>query len=150
MSVLKQVAILVYRYLKSCLDYFLYKPIKSTIGMRKYKSRGTKFYLCLDDFRTKYQSKEDTECLCNAIGVIIRHAKEHEGNNYCSLHLDQNYKRGCIDISIPKSMPQVLEKFNSMRKISLQHSPHKYIMHGKRGSKQLVSNDTLHLLPKKA
>ena len=98
---LKQAAILAYRHLKNSLEPFGYEPIQGTVGLWNYRTKPTKFCLCVDDFGIKYQSKEDADHLCNAIGTNFRYTVDREGKNYCGLYLDWNYKLGYVDISMP-------------------------------------------------
>ena len=54
MPQLKQVAILAYQHLKSCLERFGYELIEGKVGLWHYKTRLTKFCLCIDNFGIKY------------------------------------------------------------------------------------------------
>ena len=51
---LKQAALLVYEHLKNSLEPYGYHPVKGIIRLWEYKTRLTKFYLCVDDFGIKY------------------------------------------------------------------------------------------------
>ena len=84
---LKQVALLAYEHLKNSLEPYGYHPVKGTIGLWEYKTRPTKFCLCIDDFGIKYWSKEDADYLCNAIGTNFRYTIDPEGKNYYRLTL---------------------------------------------------------------
>ena len=148
---LKQAAILAYRHLKNCLEPFGYEPIKGTVGMWHHKSRPTKFCLCVDDFGIKYWSKKDAEHLCEAIGSNFRYTVDYEGKNYCGLNIQWNYKRGYVDIEMPKAIPAALKKLNYTPKVSPQYSPHRHIpiIYGEKGSQQMVDTKHSPLLPKK-
>ena len=147
---LKQAAILAYKHLKNCLQPFGYEPIPGTVGMWHHKTRPTKFCLCVDDFGIKFWSKEDADHLCNSIGKNFRYTVDKEGKDYCGLHLDWNYKRGYVDISMPKSIPDALKKLHYSPKVSPQYSPHKHtpIIYGKKGAQQMASNNHSQYLPK--
>ena len=62
---LKEKAILAYEYLENILKPYRYKLIPETIRLWKYKTRLIKFFLYTDDFGIKYQSKQNTDHLCN-------------------------------------------------------------------------------------
>ena len=109
---LKQAAILVFEHLKSCLEPFRYELIKGTVGLWHYKTRAINFCLCISNFGIKYLSKSDTEHLFNTIGKNFRFIVNYKGNNYCRLTLKWNYKLGYADISMPKSIPEILKKLN--------------------------------------
>ena len=51
---LKQAAILVYEYLKNCLELFGYELISGIIGLWHHKIRPIKFCLYVDNFSIKY------------------------------------------------------------------------------------------------
>ena len=147
---LKQTVILAHKYLKQYLLPHRYEPIYSTIQLWHHKTKPTKFCLFIDNFGIKYQSKEDTEYLCNAIGVNYYYTVDFEGKNYCSLRLYWNYKLGYADIDIPKVIPSILKKLNYVLKVSLQYSLycHTPIQYSRRGTQQMMNNAQLLLLPK--
>ena len=75
---------------------------------------------------------------------------DKKGKDYCGLHLNWNYKRGYVDISMPKSIPDAFKKLKHIPKISPQHSPHKHtpIVYGRKGMQQMTNNDQSQYLPK--
>ena len=85
---LKQATILAYEHLKNYLEPFGYESISGIIGLWHYKTRLTKFYLCLDNFGIKYWSKNDADHLCNTIGANFWYTVDKEGKNYCRLNLN--------------------------------------------------------------
>ena len=109
---LKQAGLLVYQYLKNYLEPFGYQLIPRTVGLWYHKTRLTVFCLYVNNFGIKYQSKNDVEYLCNAIGQNFWYTIDIEGKNYYGLNIEQNYKLGYVDISIPKSVPSILKNYN--------------------------------------
>ena len=75
---LKQATLLAYEHLKNCLYQYRYKPIPGTAELWKHKHRPTVFCLCVNDFSIKYQSKQDTDHLYNAIGANFQYTVDKE------------------------------------------------------------------------
>ena len=119
MPSLKQAALLAYEHLKNSLAPYRYYPIPGTIGLQEYESRPTKFYLYIDDFGIKFQSKEDDNHLCNAISTNFRYTIDHEGKNYYSLIINQQYKLGYVNIEMPNYAPETLKKMIHVPEVSL-------------------------------
>lgn len=118
---LKQVALLAYEYLKILLALYRYHPIPSIIGLQKYETRPTIFYLYIDDFGIKLWLKSDANHLCNAISIKFKYTINLKGKNYCGLILDWNYAISYIDISIPKYILVILKKLFYELKVSQQY-----------------------------
>ena len=119
------------------------------VGLWHHKARPMKFYLCISNFRIKYQSKNDTKYLCNAIRKNFRYRVDYEVKTYCRLTLKWNYELGYVDILMLKFIREILKKLNYP---SLSH-PHylfrKYILiqYNEKGSFQQIHKDILSLLP---
>ena len=64
---LKQSAVLPYKQVSILLQAADYRPILGSLGMWKYLTRKTLFYLCVDDFRIKLYSSEDVHHLVDAL-----------------------------------------------------------------------------------
>ena len=81
MYCLKQTARLASNQLVKCL------------GDSGYKTRKTKFCLCVDDFGVKYYNKEDANHLLSSFKNNYNITVDWKGNNYCGLKLDWNYQK---------------------------------------------------------
>ena len=127
MPELKQAALLAYEYLKNLLASYEYYLIPGTIALWEYKTRLTKFCLCIDDFGIKYWSKEDMDYLCNTIRVNFKYTDDPEEKNYYGLMLDQHYNLGFINIFMPKYILETLKKLSYTPKTIPQYLPYKYI-----------------------
>ena len=90
--------------------------------MWEHKTRPTKFCVCVDDFGIKYWSREDQDHLCNFIGKTFQHTTDYEGNNYCGLHIDWDYKLGYVDISIADYVNKTLTKLQHPLPTVPEHS----------------------------
>ena len=98
---LKQAALLAYNQLKEKLLPQGYSPVTGTVGIWEHTTHKTKFCLCVDDFGIKYFSEADANHLLQAIGQHYTYTTDWDGNNYCGLTFDWNYKAGFVDISMP-------------------------------------------------
>ena len=124
---LKQAAIQAYNHLRNSLAPYGYKPIPGTVEMQQHKTRPTKFCVCVDDFGIKYSSREDRDHLCNSIGKTFQYTTDYEGNNYCGLHINWDYKLGYVDISMPDYVNKTLTKLHYPHPTIPEHSTHAYI-----------------------
>ena len=121
---LKQAAILAYEQLKSVLEPHGYFPVNGTVGLWKHETRPTKFCLCVDDFGIKYFSKQDAEPLLKAIGSKFQYTVDWSGKNYCGLHIDWQYEKGYVDVSMQDYVAKALQRLQHTPPTSPQYSPH--------------------------
>ena len=121
---LKQAAILAYQQLKKVMKPFGYEPVPGTAGMWKHVSRKTVFCTCVDDFAVKYFSKDDANHFLQALTSKYKYTMDWTGSEYCGLHMDWEYKKGYVDVSMPGFVQKSLKKLNYKGKIYPQNSPH--------------------------
>ena len=124
---LKQAAVLAYNQLKEKLQPQGYAPVAGTVGIWEHTTRKTKFCLCVDDFGIKYFSKEDANHLLQTIGDHYTYTTDWDGNNYCGLTFDWNYKAGYVDVSMPGYVQKALERLQHKSTSSPQYSPHAHV-----------------------
>ena len=92
-----------------------------------HESRRTVFCLCVDDFGVKYFNKNDAEHLINALRdyqITI----DWTGKNYCGLHLNWNYDKGWVDVTMPNYVEKTLKKLNHKKPNKSVTAPHKWNM----------------------
>ena len=65
------------------------------------KTLKTVFALCVDDFGIKYHSQKDLDHLQQTLKKYYDISVDKDGQNYCGLTLEWNYKEGYVDTSIP-------------------------------------------------
>ena len=121
---LKQAARLAYDLLKIRLAKHGYRPCRNNINIWTHETRPTKFCLCVDDFGIQYFSKADANHLLNALQEHYSVSTDWEGQHFCGLTLDWNYKDGWVDISMPGYIARVLHKFQHKPPHRPQHAPH--------------------------
>ena len=98
---LKQAAILAYENLKQNLAQDRYKPVGGTVGMWQHKTHPTKCCVCVDDFGIKYFSKDNTQHLLTSFKKDYKVTTDWDGQKYCGLTFNWQYKLGYVDFSMP-------------------------------------------------
>ena len=128
---LKQAAMLAHKKLIKHLKPFGYSPDFYAPNIWKHVSRPTKFCLCVDDFGIKTFSNNDTDHLINALKQEYNIKVDYSGKEYCGLHLEWNYKKGYVDVSMPNYVSKTIQKTSGSSKYKPpkkpQHSPHQWI-----------------------
>ena len=76
--------------------------------------------------------------MCNAIGATFEHTVDKEGTNYCGFSLNWQCSLGQVEISIPKHVPDTLNRLHHQPKSFPRHSPHRQvpILCGNKGVRQ--------------
>ena len=120
---LKQAAILAYNKLVTHLAKYGYHPIPHTVGLWAHKTKPTKFCLCVDDFGVKYYTKTDGLHLLNALQDKYVTSIDWTGSHFCGLHLEWNYDKQFINVSMPHYITNLLQKHNYAPKLP-QYSPY--------------------------
>ena len=120
--------------------------------MWKHNSRPTVFSLCVDDFGVKYYSTEDVQHLVNAIEKQYTCKVDWSGKNFLGLHLNWNYDKNYVDISMPEYVSNALKRLQHTIKVHPQYSPHQHdsIRYSAQQERQYAMKDDTspHLLPK--
>ena len=139
---LKQAAILAYEHLKENLAKYGYSPVQGTVGLWQHETRPTKFCVCVDDFGIKYYSKDDAQHLIDSLEKHYTCTKDWEGKNYCGLTFDWHYDDGYVDVSMPKYVPESLQRLRYVKNKYPQYSPHHHapIQYGQKGTRQFASS----------
>ena len=84
----------------------------------------TKSALCDDDFGIKCFNDEDKRHLIETLEKYYTISIDEEGNNYCGLTMNWNYKEGWVDVSVPDYITKTLSKFQHKQPSHPQYSPH--------------------------
>ena len=92
------------------------------------KQKKTKFCLCVDDFRVKYFSKDNADHLLTALHSHYKKSVDYEGMHYCGFTIEWNYKKGYVDISMPKYIPALLQKLQHPKSAKPQYAPHLWVV----------------------
>ena len=123
---LKQAALLAYNHLIKQMAPYGYRQCPYTTGLWRHDTRPTKFCLCVDDFGIKYFSKADADHLLSSLRQHYKISVDWEGNNYCGITLGWHYKKGFVDVSMPKYIPKLRERLGHPTPARPQYSPHAY------------------------
>ena len=94
---LKQAAIIAYDQLVKHLKTHGYYPVIGTNAMFDHKTRKTKFCVCVDDSGIKYHSTYDAYHIINSVKEKYAITTDWEGNIFCGLTFEWNYKAGYVD-----------------------------------------------------
>ena len=103
-----------------------YHPVPFTAGLWKHKTKQTTFILCVDDFGIKTYNKADLTHLLSALKTKYEITTDPTGSNYIGLFIEWNYTKGYVDISMPKYIEKLLQKFLHTPPSRQQHAPHKW------------------------
>ena len=121
---LPQAGRLAYVQLIKHLKLHGYERAGFTPGLFKHKTRKTIFSLVVDDFGVKYTSMDDAMHLINALKERYQITSDFDGKIFLGLHLDWNYKKRTVRISMPGYVRRALARFQHKAPRSPQHSPH--------------------------
>lgn len=106
------------------LDKDDYYQCKRTPGLFKHKTRPISFTLVVDDFGVKYVGKEHVEHLMTALREKYVTTLDWTGSKYLGLTIDWDYENRTVDISMPGYIEKALQRFQHIKPIKPQHSPH--------------------------
>ena len=98
------------------------------------------FCLCVDDFGVKYYHKTDVEHLLQAIGKLYKYTADWEGKDYCGMHLDWDYDKQYVDVSMPGYVMKTIRRLQYIPKPP-QYSPYKFnhFKYPTKGERQYVN-----------
>ena len=124
---LKKAAILAYNHFVKQIKPHGYHPYPETTGLWRHK---TNFFslLCVNDFRVKYFSKDYADHLLTALNSHFKISVDYEGMHYCGFTIEWNYKKGYVDISMPKYIPALLQKLQLPTYVKPQYAPHLWVV----------------------
>ena len=108
---LKQSVIIVNMEITKHLDKFGYYPFQHTPGLWRHKTRATIFTLVVDDFAIKYATKKDADHLLQSLRAKYTISTDWEASLYIGISLNWDYTAGHVDLSMPKYVAKVLQKF---------------------------------------
>ena len=80
--------------------------------------------LCVDTFGIKYHSNEDLNHLQQTLKKYYEISLDKDGQNYCGLTLEWNYKESYVDVSMPHYITKALHKYKHPMLIRPQYAPH--------------------------
>ena len=66
----------------------------------------------MDDFGVKNVSKEHADHLLHVLKKDYKLVEDWKGKIYCRITLDWNYEERYLDISMPRYIPKILQRFD--------------------------------------
>jgi hypothetical protein len=129
---LPQAGILANKYLEKRLNEYGYFQSDFTNRLWAHKSRPIQFALCVDDFGVKYMNNEDVEHLKAALTAtnpetgkpMFEITVDKEGKQFCGLHMDFDYEKREVHISIPGYVDAALKRFKHAKPTKPQNQPY--------------------------
>ena len=115
---LKEAAVLAYGQSSKFLAQEGYTHVQGTAGLFTHNTRRTAFTLCVDDIGVKHYSKEDLSHLLQALRKHYKLYVNQEGTHYMGLTMKWNHIEKFVDISMPKYVPQLLDRLNHKKPIN--------------------------------
>lgn len=94
-----------------------------------YKTRKTKFFVCIDDFGFLCFSRDDANHIISALKQTHAITIDWTGNKFYDLNINKKYAERYVDISMSLHVRKALEKLFHLQPPSppkkFQHAPHK-------------------------
>jgi hypothetical protein len=103
-----------------------YYQCRHTPGLWRHKWRPILFSLVVDDFGVKYAGREHVDHLIASVEKHYAFSKDWEGKLYCGIHIQWNYKKGTVDLSMLGYIAATLNKFQHQPPARAQHAPYRW------------------------
>ena len=123
---LPQEGILAYLQLVKRLAPYGFHPTNHTPGLWSHNKRPIIFTLVVDDFGIQYSSNEDANFLINALRSHYTITMDWSGSRYCGLHIEWEYQKREVTISMTEYVSQELHKFQHLPPKNLQPTPYQW------------------------
>ena len=123
MYILPQVGIIAQKHLNAHLAKFGYYKCKFTPRIYGNKTRKPTFTLVVDDFGTKYNTKDDANHLLNCLRSLYDITTDRTGTLYIGFTLHWDYIHRTVCLSMPGYIEKTLHRFCVPVPPDPQHSP---------------------------
>eukprot|EP00804_Cyclotella_cryptica_P012930 CCRYP_002289-RA/>CCRYP_002289-RA protein AED:0.24 eAED:0.24 QI:0/0/0/1/0.5/0.33/3/0/1110 len=120
---LPQAGALANKLLRKRLAPHGYYEVAHTPGLWRHVTRPISFTLVVDDFGVKYVGQEHAEHLIHV--KLYTMSIDWDGKLYCGIQLDWDYDLRTLDISMPRYIDKVLQRFQHPVPSSPQNGPYK-------------------------
>jgi hypothetical protein len=87
------------------------RPTQHTHGLWTHDTRPISFSLVVDDLGVKYVGREHAEHLMACINKTYNISSNWNGNAYCRLTLEWEYKNRTVELSMPGYIKAALHKY---------------------------------------
>jgi hypothetical protein len=122
---LPQAGALANKLLRKRLAPHGYYEVAHTPGLWRHVTRPISFTLVVDDFGVKYVGQEHAEHLIHVLQENYTMSIDWDGKLYCGIQLDWDYDLRTLDISMPRYINNVLQRFQHPVPSSPQNGPYK-------------------------
>ena len=97
----------------------------------------------VDDFGVKYVNKADAHHLIDHLSKEYKCTVDWDGKIFLGIHLDWNYDKRTVDLSMPNYVTKARHIFNHKMPTTPEHSPHPYTAPRYGKHQQMVDNPTI-------
>jgi hypothetical protein len=101
-----------------------YHPVEHTHGLWRHDTRPVTLTLVVEDFGVKYVGREHANHPLTTLKKYYEETEDWEGNLYCGISLDWDYKNKTVDLSMPGYIDNALHKFQHKPPDRPQHAPY--------------------------
>ena len=101
-----------------------YYKCKHTPGLWRHLTRPISFTLVVDDFGVKYVGREHVDHLIKCIKEKYELTEDWSGDLYCGIKLHWDYIARTVDISMPRYIKKLLQKYRHKMPTKPQHCPY--------------------------
>eukprot|EP00804_Cyclotella_cryptica_P006990 CCRYP_007118-RA/>CCRYP_007118-RA protein AED:0.30 eAED:0.30 QI:0/-1/0/1/-1/1/1/0/515 len=122
---LPQAGALANKLLRKCLAPQGYYEVAHTPGLWRHVTQPISFTLVVDDFGVKYVGQEHAGHLIHVLQENYTMSIDWDGALYCGIQLDWDYDHRTLDISMPRYIDKVLQRFQHPVPSSPQNGPYK-------------------------
>eukprot|EP00804_Cyclotella_cryptica_P016363 CCRYP_009915-RA/>CCRYP_009915-RA protein AED:0.19 eAED:0.12 QI:0/0/0/1/0/0/2/0/920 len=102
-----------------------YCEVAHTPGLWRHVTRPISFTLVVDDFGVKYVGQEHAKHLIHVLQENYMMSIDWDGALYCGIQLNWDYDHRTLDISMPRYIDKVLQRFQHPVPSSPQNGPYK-------------------------
>jgi endonuclease I len=72
--------------------------------------------------------QDDDDHFLDSLKAHYKISVDYEGKHYCGFTIDWNYKKGYVDISMSKYIPELLRKLQHPKPTKPQYAPHLWVV----------------------
>ena len=123
---LPQAGRLAFDLLKKRLSAHGYAPVQHTPGLWKHNQLPIAFTLVVDDFGVKYINKHHAIHLITTLQNYYTISEDWTGSTYCGIHLDWDYAKRQVTLSMPGYVQAALHLFQHPQPNKAMHAPSTY------------------------
>ena len=125
-----------------------YVPTGHTPGLFKHYTHPIYFCIVVDDFGVKYINCDNAKHLIQHLSTAYKYTIDWDGKIFLGIHLDWDYNKRTVDLSIPNYINRVRKVLGHKDPILPKHNPHPYTAPQYNKVPQMVNNPIIEPLTK--